>query len=234
MIGRIKTVVAVSLAIVMSLSSIIISSADEWTWTQGTLSEDIKYGDVNNDGNITIEDVLEFLHLVTGKYSVKTMHKKSSDINKDGQLTVRDGLMLLQNIAQIRDDKLGCKNNLNDVTYYVPESFTEGGEMLSSDKPLAFYGADGYGKYTTGGRGGRIIYVTNLNDSGEGSFRAACEASGKRIIVFRVSGVIYLSRGIAVNGDCTIAGETAPGDGITLANAGIQLRGDNIIMRYIT
>lgn len=229
-----KRLVAMALATVMVVSTLTVVAADEWTWTQGTLSEELKYGDVNNDGAVTSEDVLELLKLITGIYSMKTMHYNSADINKDEKVSVRDGLLLLQNIAKLRDDGLGYENNLKDITYYVPESFKEGNEMLTSEKPLAFYGADGYGKYTTGGRGGRVIYVTNLNDSGEGSFRAAAEASGKRIIVFRVSGVIYLNSTLRVQGDCTIAGETAPGDGITVANAGIQLRGDNIIMRYIS
>lgn len=229
-----KRLVAMALATVMVVSTLTVVAADEWTWTQGTLSEELKFGDVNNDGAVTSEDVLELLKLITGIYSMKTMHYNSADINKDEKVSVRDGLLLLQNIAKLRDDGLGYENNLKDITYYVPESFKEGNEMLTSEKPLAFYGADGYGKYTTGGRGGRVIYVTNLNDSGEGSFRAAAEASGKRIIVFRVSGVIYLNSTLRVQGDCTIAGETAPGDGITVANAGIQLRGDNIIMRYIS
>ena len=229
-----KKVLSVLLTAVMTVSMMTVAHADEWTWTQGTLSEELKYGDVNNDGLVTAEDALELLNLLVGNYSIKTQHYNSADINKDEKISIRDGLLLVQNLAKIRDDGLGYENNLEKITYYVPECFQEGNEMLSSDKPLAFYGADGYGKYTEGGRGGRVIYVTNLNDSGEGSFREAAEASGRRIIVFRVSGVIYLSSTIHVKGDCTIAGETAPGDGITLANAGIQLRGDNIIMRYIT
>lgn len=231
----IKTIVAFSLTAMVVLSSFSVVSADDgWTWTQGTLSEELKYGDVNNDGKVNAEDAKELLHLIVGHYSMKTMHENSADINKDGNVSVRDAFLLLQNIAKIRDDKLGYENALKEVNYYVPESFSEGGEMLSSEKPLAFYGADGYGKYTTGGRGGRVIYVTNLNDDGEGSFREACEATGRRIIVFRVSGVIYLSKGIGINGDCTVAGETAPGDGITLANAGLQIKGDNVIVRYIS
>lgn len=228
---------------IISLFSVVLSIfmlfsmtayGEEWAWTQGTLSQELKKGDVNNDGMVDVKDASEFLNLLVGNYKVHSMHYNSADINGDEKISVRDGLLLVQNLAKIRDDDLGYEDNLKDITYYVPESFSEGGEMLTSDKPLAFYGADGYGKYTAGGRGGRIIYVTNLKDSGEGSFRAACEASGKRIIVFRVSGVIYLSKGISVKGDCTIAGETAPGDGITLANGTLQISGDNVILRYLT
>lgn len=211
-----------------------IALADDWTWTQGTLSKELKYGDVNNDGAVSADDALELLNLITGTYSIKTMHYDSGDINKDGRISVRDGLMLVQNLAKIRDDKLGYENNLKDISYYVPESFKEGNEMLSSENPLAFYGADGYGKYTTGGRGGKIVYVTNLNDSGEGSLRAACQMDEKRIIVFRVSGTIFLSRDLDVKGNCTVAGETAPGDGITVANGSFRISGNNVIVRYIT
>lgn len=222
------------LTIIMLLMFGLTVGAEDWTWTQGTLSEELKFGDVNNDGQVATDDVLEMLELIIGNYTIHPMHYNSADINKDGDITVRDGLMLLQNLARLRDDGLGYENNLKGIEYYIPESFLEEGEMLTSDNPLAFYGADGYGKFTTGGRGGRIIYVTNLNDSGEGSFRAAAEASGKRIIVFRVSGVIYLNKGISIKGDCTIAGETAPGDGITLANGTLQISGDNVILRYLT
>ena len=121
------------------------SFAEEWTWTQGTLSEELKYGDVNNDGTVSVEDVAEILQLIIGDYKIHDIHYSSSDINKDEDITIRDGLLLLQNLAGLRDDGLGYENNRKDVVYYIPESFAEGGEMLSSDKGLAFYGADGYG-----------------------------------------------------------------------------------------
>jgi pectate lyase len=86
----------------------------------------------------------------------------------------------------------------------------------------AFPGAEGFGRFAKGGRGGAIIQVTNLNDSGPGSLRACIDAAGPRVCVFRVGGVIRFTskRPVIHNPYLTIAGETAPGGGILLTHAG--------------
>lgn len=104
----------------------------------------------------------------------------------------------------------------------------------ASGSVIAFPGAVGGGKYATGGRGGEVVHVTNLNDSGEGSFRDAVSKSN-RIVVFDVSGTIELKGNILVSSNVTIAGQTAPGgSGITLKNYKLGMSGDNIICRYIS
>lgn len=98
----------------------------------------------------------------------------------------------------------------------------------------AFPGAWGGGMFTTGGRGGKVIAVTSLADSGPGTLREAIEAKGPRIIVFRVAGTIYLKSSLDFkNPDITIAGQSAPGDGICIAHDSLNLNTRNIILRHL-
>ncbi len=97
----------------------------------------------------------------------------------------------------------------------------------------AFPGAEGFGRYTTGGRDGEVRHVTNLNDSGEGSLRAAVNGSDKKIVVFDVGGIIELESDLSIGSNTTILGQTAPGQGITLRYYTVTYGGDNIIVRFI-
>ena len=92
----------------------------------------------------------------------------------------------------------------------------------------------GFGRHAIGGRGGRVVKVSNLDDDGPGSLRAALREKGPRTVVFDVSGTIALEREIVLtSGHVTIAGQTAPGEGITIRNYGLIVKADDVVIRYI-
>jgi len=107
------------------------------------------------------------------------------------------------------------------------------GASCGASQVLAFPGAEGFGRFASGGRGGRVVFVTNTNDSGPGSLREALEVvSGPRIVVFKVGGVLRAKKQIEVRGgNVTVAGQTAPGNGFVLTGARIRVASDNVIIR---
>ena len=115
---------------------------------------------------------------------------------------------------------------------YIP------GAALPSDLPQAgvpaFIGAEGGGKFSFGGRGGKVYVVTSLADSGPGSLREACEAAGPRIVVFNVAGIIHLEKPIYIEAPyITIDGHTAPGDGVCIADNGLVDNVHDVVIRYM-
>lgn len=121
------------------------------------------------------------------------------------------------------------------------DSLDEAGRVTKGEvwsfrvRHLAFPSAQGYGRFAIGGRGGRVIKVTNLDDSGPGSLRAAVEAEGPRTVVFDVSGRINLQSTIGIrNPYLTIAGHTAPGKGICLSNYNLGMMGTHdVVIRHL-
>ena len=115
---------------------------------------------------------------------------------------------------------------------YLPGAAKPGD--LPQAKVPAFPGAWGGGMYSFGGRGGKVLVISNLDDSGPGSFREACEMGGPRIVVFNVAGIIHLKDRIRIRAPyITIAGNTAPGDGVCIAGNTVELETHDVIIRYM-
>ena len=113
--------------------------------------------------------------------------------------------------------------------------------IYTQSQIVAFPGAEGFGAYSKGGRGGQVLFVTNLNDYNpeneepiEGSLRWACDTYGPRTVIFKVSGLIELKTWLTIfNPFITIAGQSSPGDGICLKNFGLSIRTHDVIIRYL-
>lgn len=170
--------------------------------------------------------------------SVSTRNKKVTGLEKATEYVFE--------VASVAGDYVSAKSSVTartagEVTPPSPARVDYADFLIPADedkdgKALAFPGAQGGGMYTTGGRGGRIVHVTNLNDSGEGSLRWAIGLKEPRIIVFDVAGTIELTKQLTIgkdNGNVTIAGQTAPGDGICIKNHNFRINASNVIIRYI-
>lgn len=157
-------------------------------------------------------------HIITVKVS-----SNDSKANRELQLVItcgnaRHSIKITQETAEEED-----KEELKD--YPVPDR----------TKIPAFPGAEGAGKYVVGGAGGKVYVVTSLEDDGsEGTLRWAINQKGKRTIVFAVAGIIDLKSNLSIkNGDVTIAGQTAPGDGICIKRGAVQVSANNVIIRFV-
>ena len=117
--------------------------------------------------------------------------------------------------------------------FHIAEAYSQ--NISKPEATPAFPTAEGFGRYATGGRGGRAIHVTTLDDGHhEGTLRYALEQEGPRTIIFDVSGTIHLKKPLRIESpNVTIAGQTAPGDGICVADFPVLLQADNIICRYM-
>lgn len=133
--------------------------------------------------------------------------------------------------------KIQTTSHINDIYIIMKRIFLCGTLVLltgaATAQTPAFPGAEGFGRYTTGGRGGTVIHVTNLNDSGTGSLRAAVNGSDTKTVVFDVAGTIALESDLTIGANTTIAGQTAPYPGVTLRYYTVKPGGDNIIIRFL-
>ena len=126
---------------------------------------------------------------------------------------------------------VACPMGVNSATLPSSTNVVD----LEDDKDIkAFPGALGFGTNTPGGRGGRVIYVTNLDDSGPGSLRDALTATGRRMVLFSVSGTIDLKDNITIFSPyLTVAGQTAPGEGVQIRGGHIRIATHDVIIRYL-
>lgn len=173
---------------------------------------------------------LVLVFLAIGAYSFAQYPKVPKEIQKRDDIMIANAKRAADSIFMSQYD-IVKKEALNGKPY-IP--WAQRPNDLPQAKIPAFPGAYGGGEYSFGGRGGKVITVTNLKDSGPGSFRAACRTAGARIIVFNVAGVIKLKTPIIVKAPyLTIAGQTAPGDGVCIAGESFWVDTHDVVVRYM-
>jgi hypothetical protein len=158
--------------------------------------------------------------------------------SNDSELRFAAARGLIQTGAETPDDSHVFEDLLNsddeDLRHLAARFLGLGTTVARRERTLAFPTAEGFGAYTRGGRGGKVYVVDNLNDSGPGSFREAVEAEGPRIVVFKVSGVIELESRLDITSPyITIAGQSAPGEGITIISNPTRISADEVILRHM-
>ena len=191
-----------------------VSGADSYSWTLSQAGTEVKNGSVKGR-NVKVEGLTKATDYRFGVKAVNAGGESAYtflDARTAGEATPGPGPV---------------PTGIEYEDFAIPAAEEDG-------VARAFPGAEGGGMYTTGGRGGKVIHVTNLNDKGTGSLRVAVETSGARTIVFDVAGTIELASDLKISkGDVTIAGQTAPGDGICIKNYTTNINADNVIIRFV-
>ena len=137
---------------------------------------------------------------------------------------------------QIKDFQkpiFSTKNRISFLIYFLLICVSTPPIANASNTPV-FPSAEGFGIYTPAGRGGEVYRVTNLNPSGNGSLRAALQASGPRVVIFEVSGTIAITEDLVImNPFITIAGQTSPSPGITIKGAGLWIATHDVLVQHL-
>ena len=184
---------------------------------------------INEDNTIT------YIPNTNNSEEVSTEETITEEVITEEVITTEEDTFTYTTSVTNPDDTVSEETGSVTITNKTPTPTSE--EPMEMGGLKAFPGAEGFGKNTTGGRGGAVVEVTNLNDSGSGSLREALLLKYPRTIVFRVGGNINLTSG-ALNiprgsGDVTIAGQTAPGDGICIKGDVLEIKDSNVILRYL-